>query len=375
MTTRAWAALGAAGVYGITLGAATIIMPLLAVSVGYSTAEVGYLATISAAVQIGARLGIGWLLHRVADRHIVAVSAVSLMASVAVVLMSTSWAAFVVAMALQGASRAGFWTGVQTHVVRGNATISKGLAAVHLLAEGGQFIGPLAAGYAMEVSYQFALYIAAGLSGLAGVASLCMVKLAPFRGSEGSGRPSAAIGRNMTVIGGCVGVGVAGAWRALLTSYIPGVLAEGDLTPSTVGVVVALASAASTAAAGVLTAVSAPRSRLVVTGAALAVGLGVAPLGYVAGSFLGAAVCALVGGAGAGLLQVLGMAIASEAVHPDDRGKVIALAGVVRSGAMVTTPLAIAGLLVVTTLNASLAVVGGLLSSQAAVLHWAQRRR
>lgn len=55
-----WAAQATAAVYGLARGWGTVALPPVAVGVGYSAAEVGYLAAVPAAAQIlGVAVGIG----------------------------------------------------------------------------------------------------------------------------------------------------------------------------------------------------------------------------------------------------------------------------------------------------------------------------
>jgi MFS family permease len=62
-------------------------------------------------------------------------------------------------------------------------------------------------------------------------------------------------------------------------------------------------------------------------------------------------------GLGAGALQTLGPAVATQAVHPEERGDAIALAGTFRAASLLATPLAVAALVAVLPLAGALAVV------------------
>jgi MFS family permease len=63
-------------------------------------------------------------------------------------------------------------------------------------------------------------------------------------------------------------------------------------------------------------------------------------------------------GLGAGALQTVGPAVATDAVHPEERGEAIAAAGTFRAAALFAAPLAIAGAITVVPLAAAMAVVG-----------------
>ena len=65
-----------------------------------------------------------------------------------------------------------------------------------------------------------------------------------------------------------------------------------------------------------------------------------------------------VSGLAAGTLQVLSLAMASDSVHPEERGEAIVLSGTYRAAALFAAPLAVAGLVVVLPLAPAIAVVG-----------------
>jgi hypothetical protein len=135
-----------------------------------------------------------------------------------------------------------------------------------------------------------------------------------------------------------------------------------------VGLAVALASAANTVAALVLVRWQ-PRcpDRLVAVSCA-AVGVGIGPLGLVADSVVAVTVCLVLSGYAAGLLQVVGSAMAAHGVHPEERGDVLALTGMVRAGSIMVSPVTVAALLPAMPLASALAVVGGALTLPAPAL-------
>ena len=136
------------------------------------------------------------------------------------------------------------------------------------------------------------------------------------------------------------------------------ILWGGGQTSAGVGLTVALGSAANTVAALVLVRWE-PRcpDRLVAVSCAAA-GVGIGLLGVAADSVMAFVVCLVASGFGAGLLQVVGAAMAAQGVHPEERGDVLALTGMVRAVSFMVAPVTVAAMLPVMPLAAALAVVG-----------------
>jgi MFS family permease len=340
----------------VSLGAASVALPLLALQAGYSAFEIGALTAASAVSQMLIRLALGWAMRRWPDWTLIAGAEIALAASCAVVTLSTTLVPFVLAQLLQGVSRACFWTGSQTHVVRGSGRAAGALAQVNLVASVGLLAGPLVAGVLSETTPALALAVAAGIA-LTGLApTLLLDRLPPF--VPPADRPPGRMWRRPGVDVGCWAGMTAGAWRALLTSYVPVALDAARQSATTIGVLVAAANGAQllgTALAGrVRTHLTVPALLvgILATGAATALTAAVAwspPL---------AALVLVVSGMAAGAVQVLGPALAAESVHPQERGEAIALTGTFRAAALLTAPLAVAGMVVVVPLTPAIAVVG-----------------
>jgi MFS family permease len=334
----------------VSLGAASVALPLLALQAGYSAFEIGALTAASAVSQMLIRLALGWAMRRWPDWTLIAGAEIALAASCAVVTLSTTLAPFVLAQLLQGVSRACFWTGSQTHVVRGSGRAAGALAQVNLVASVGLLAGPLVAGVLSETTPVLALAVA-GL-----VPTLLLDRLPPF--VPPADRPPGRMWRRPGVDVGCWAGMTAGAWRALLTSYVPVALDAARQSATTIGVLVAAANGAQllgTALAGRVRAhltVPALLVGIIATGAATALTAAVAwsaPL---------TALVLVVSGMAAGAVQVLGPALAAESVHPQERGEAIAVTGTFRAAALLTAPLAVAGMVVVVPLTPAIAVVG-----------------
>ncbi|TWF82131.1 putative MFS family arabinose efflux permease [Pseudonocardia hierapolitana] len=345
-----------AGIYSVSLGAASVALPLLALQAGYSAFEIGALTAASAVSQMLIRLALGWAMRRWPDWTLIAGAEIALAASCAVVTLSTTLVPFVLAQLLQGVSRACFWTGSQTHVVRGSGRAAGALAQVNLVASVGLLAGPLVAGVLSETTPVLALTVAAGIA-LTGLApTLLLDRLPPF--APPADRPPGRMWRRPGVDVGCWAGMTAGAWRALLTSYVPVALDAARQSATTIGVLVAAANGAQllgTALAGRIRAHLTVPALLV---GILATGVATAFTAAVAGSPPLAALVLVVSGMAAGAVQVLGPALAAESVHPQERGEAIAVTGTFRAAALLTAPLAVAGMVVVVPLTPAIAVVG-----------------
>lgn len=355
----------ASAVYSLSLGIASVALPLLALRAGYSAAEIGALTAVSAVAQMVTRLFLGVAMRRWPDWTLVAAAALLLGASNAVVVVSSALVPFVLAELVQGVSRACFWTGSQTHVVRGPGPAARNLATVNLVSSVGLLAGPVVAGLLSESSPALALAVAAGVAVVGVVPTLLLDRLPPF--VPPANPPPGRFWRRPGVDVGCWAGVTAGAWRGLLSSYVPVALDAARQSASTIGALVSVANAASlvgAAAAGRIRA----RPAAVVLGSIVATGLATAATAAVADSIALSAVALALSGLAAGALQVLGPAIASDAVHPEERGEAIAVSGTFRAAALFAAPLAVAGLVVVVPLAAAVAVVGLVMTAPAVAL-------
>jgi MFS family permease len=157
---------------------------------------------------------------------------------------------------------------------------------------------------------------------------------------------------------GCWAGVTAGAWRALLTSYVPVALAAARQSSSTIGVLVSAANGAQLVGTGLSGRIRPGWSTRVLVGGIVVTGVTTALTGAVAQWAAPAAVVLVVSGMAAGVVQVLGPATAAEAVHPEERGEAIAVSGTFRAAALLAAPLAVAGLVVVLPLTPAIALVG-----------------
>ena len=359
-----------AGIYSLSLSTASVALPLLAIEAGYSAFEIGALTAASAMSQMLVRLGLGWAMRRWPDWMLIATAGVLLAASCLVAAISAALAPFAVAQLLQGASRALFWTGSQTHVVRGSGRAAGALATVNLAASIGLLVGPLVAGVLSEDSAALALVVAAVVALLGLVPNALLDRLPPF--VPPADRPPGRLWRRPGVDVACWAGMTAGAWRALLTSYVPLALDQARQSATTIGALVAAANGASLVGTAVAGRVRGRWTTSVLGAGILLTGVATALTGAVAESVALSGLVLVVSGIAAGAVQVLGPAIATEAVHPEERGEAIAVSGTFRAAALFAAPLAVAGMVVAVPLTPAMAIVGAGMTLPALAL---RRRR
>ncbi|NEK85973.1 MFS transporter [Blastococcus saxobsidens] len=343
----------------MSLSIASVALPLLAIEAGYSAFEIGALTAASALSQMLVRLGLGWAMRRWPDWILIAAAGVLLAVSCAVVAASAALLPFVAAQLLQGASRALFWTGSQTHVVRGAGRAAGALAQVNLAASVGLLTGPLLAGVLSEDSPAVALVVAAVVALLGLIPNALLDRLPPF--VPPADRPPGRVWRRPGVDVACWAGMTAGAWRALLTSYVPVALDQARQSATTIGALVAAANGASLVGTAMAARVRGRWTMPVLGAGIVLTGVATGLTGVVAWSVALSTLVLAVSGVAAGAVQVLGPAIAAEAVHPEERGEAIAASGTFRAAALLAAPLTVAGLVVAVPLTPAMAVVGAVM--------------
>ena len=351
----------AAVIWSIALGIASVALPLLALEAGYSGVQVGVLVALSALTQMLARIGMGSWMNRFPDWTFILASAVVLGVSNAAAALSTAWVPFVAAHLLQGVARAFFWTGSQTHVVRGDRPAVAGLAMINLVSAAGLLVGPVVAGWIGERSLTAALVVATGLCDAACVPTLLLDRLPPF--APPANRPPGRIWRRPGVDAGCWAAVSGGAWRGLLGSYVPVALQAAGQSTATIGTLVTVANAAQLGGSALVGRLRARGLAVSLVVGTVVAGLGTAAVGPAAGSALLAAGALVLSGLGAGALQTVGPAVAAEAVHREERGLAIASTGTFRSAALLVTPLAAAGIVAFAPVSVALAAGGVIIAA------------
>ena len=345
-----------AAVYSLSLGIASVALPLLALRAGYSATEIGALTALSAVSQLVTRMFLGPAMRRWPDWTLIAGAGLLLAVSSGIVALSAALVPFLLAQLLQGISRACFWTGSQTHVVRGSGRAAGALATMNLVAGIGLLAGPLVAGILSEVTPVLALAVATGVALLGIVPTFLLDRLPPF--APPADRPPGRFWRRPGVDVGCWAGMTAGGWRGLLSSYVPVALDAARQSASTIGALVALANGASLVGAALAARVRPRWSTRTVLGGIVLTGVATALTAALAWNAALSALVLLLSGIAAGAIQVLGQATAAESVHPEERGDAIAVTGTFRAAALFAAPLAVAGLVAVLPLAPAVALVG-----------------
>jgi MFS family permease len=367
------ATVAAALVFSIGLGIASVALPLLALQAGYSGVQVGVLVAMSAVSQMLSRIGMGAWMRRFPDWTFLLVAALFLAVSNAAAAMTTALVPFVLAHLLQGVARAFFWTGSQTHMVRGDRPAVTGLAVINLVSAGGLLIGPVLAGWIGETSLSAALAVAAALAALACVPTLLLDRPPAF--APPAARPPGRIWRRPGVDAGCWAAVSSGAWRGLLGSYVPVALEGAGQTTAAIGLLISLANGAQLAGSAAIGRLGVRALTVSLVVGALAAGAGTAAVGVAAGSVVLAGIALVVSGLGAGGLQTAGPAVAAEAVHREERGEAIAASGTFRAAALLVAPLGAAGLVTFAPVAVALAIGGVLIAAPAGVSARLARQR
>ena len=349
-----------ATLFAFSIGMSSVALPLLALAAGYSAAGVGALTAVSAIAQMVTRMVLGVAMRRWPDRYLVTAAALLLAASHGLVALSAAAVPFVLAELVQGVARAAFWTGSQTHVVRGNGTSVGALAVVNFSSSIGLLGGPILAGVMSERTPVLALWVAAVIALLGVAPSLLLDRLPPF--VPPTHRPPGRLWRRPGVSNGCWAGVTAGAWRGLLSSFIPVALAAARQSASTIGVLVTVANGASVIGPLLVARVSSAGAPWVFAAGTLAAGVGTGATALVADDVLLSAVALAVSGLGAGALQTLGPAMATDAVHPQERGDAIAVAGTFRAAALFAAPMGVVGLVGLVSLGSAMAIAGAALA-------------
>ncbi len=350
---RTFSVLSIAG-FSLSLGAAGLVMPLVALASGYDLAAVGVLAAISAVSQLGFRLLLPWLLTRFSDRDLIVAAEIMMVGSFALLVVSRELPAFVLAQLLQGGARALFWTASQTHAVRGSGGVVRSLAMVQAVGNVGQLIGPVVAGIVAAESLDLALIVCGVAAAVGLVSGFAMTTLPTF--PKQVRHDGQRIWRRPGVDVACWASYSAGGWRAMLSSYVPVALAAAGQPPQVIGVLMMVAEGTGVAASGLLL-----RRRPLEVGTAiqLAVLIVTASLiafPFVAANAAGAGLALALGGLGSGLLMSLGPALATQSVSVEERGEAIAVAGTFRAVALLVTPGVTAAALTVVSLPVGLVV-------------------
>jgi MFS family permease len=159
-----------------------------------------------------------------------------------------------------------------------------------------------------------------------------------------------------------------GAWRALMSSYVPVVLANAGQAAPTIGALVTVGNSAALIGSAVSKWIQALGFRTSVLLGLLPAGIGIGLIGILPEKFAVVAATLLVAGLGAGVLQTVGPALAADAVEPEERGDAIASIGAFRAATLLLAPLGVGALVLVMPIGAALGVAGALMIVPSVVL-------
>lgn len=361
--------------FSFAMGLSAVAIPLFALESGFSGAEVGVLVALSACAQLVIRSVMSAMMRRFPDKHFVSAAGVLMAASCLVLLVSSGWWAFALSQVAQGAARGFVWTASQTHAVRTSRSSVAALARVNLSSGVGQIVGPFLAGPIIEhLSVTWALAAGAVPAVLVIVPASLLQRLEPLhpdrgKGAKGSRRRGAGVG-----LASWAGA-VAGAWRAMMNSFVPIVLAGAGQSASAIGVVAAVANTANITGGAAAGKIRVDRLTVFLLAGIAVTGIGFAGFAALAGHFLPAAALLALSGAGAGLLQTVGPALASENVRPEERGEALATAGTYRAGALLAAPLLVSGLVTVMATPVAMLVLGVAMTAPTALALRSRRGR
>ena len=349
------AALGAAFGFSVSLGVATVAIPLLALAAGYEPAVVGFLVAMSAASQLATRFSLPWLLGRFPDRTLIFVACLLMVTAFGLLIVSTAIVVFGIAQLFQGVARAVFWTSSQTHAIRGSGPAVRGLVDLNVCGNAGTLVGPALGGSLAAIGLPVALGAAACGATLAAVLALLLRRLPPYdrRRAAGTTRLIRRDGVNVACWASVVG----GTWWSMMGSYVPVVLVGAGFGSVAIGWLVTASEGAGAVALLALRRLPEARIRPVVrTGALIALGALVA-IALVPAGPVAYAVLMIVGGASNGTVTTLAPAMASLVAGPQEQGDALALTGTFRAGALLTAPAVVAALLAVLPLAMAMTVV------------------
>ncbi|MGH7290116.1 MAG: MFS transporter, partial [Myxococcota bacterium] len=164
-----------------------------------------------------------------------------------------------------------------------------------------------------------------------------------------------------------------GAWRGLMNSYVPVVLAHSGQAAPAIGLLVTGANVAALIGSATSKWVQALGFRSAVLLGLLPAGIGIGLTGLFSGHVAVVAVTLFLAGLGAGVLQTVGPALAADSVEPEERGDAIASNGTFRAATLLIAPLGVGALVLVLPIGTALGVAGALILLPSAVV--ARRRR
>lgn len=358
--------------FSVGLGVGTVTIPLLALAAGYDAPSVGFLVAVAAATQLAGRLGLPWLLGRLPDRSLIAVSSAMMLAAFGLLLFSTTLAVFVLAQVLQGGARAIFWTSSQTHAVRDQPRPVRRLIDLSVASNAGTLVGPALGGLLATLGLSAALL--AGMVGAAAAAfgTVFLLRIEPFdrRRSAGTWHLLRRDGVDLACWASVVG----GVWWSMVGSYVPVILVGAGIGSVGIGWLITASEGAGTVALVTLRGVRGERIGRIVRPAAAVVLVMLVALAVVPGDVATYAVLLVAGGAASGTVTTLAPAMASLAAGPHEQGDALSLSGTFRAAALFAAPASVGALLAYAPLAGVLPLVAVVVGLPGLIVGRSRRR-
>ena len=345
--------------FSVGLGAAAVVVPLVALDAGYDAAAVGFLVATAAACQFAMRLTLPWLLGWFPDRTLIAVGSLATVGSFGLLLLSTALPVFVVAQLLQGAGRALFWTSNQTHAVRSGDRPVERLVVMTMAGNAGTLTGPALGGMLAAVALDLGLALAVGSTAVAVLAAPFLQRLPRYDRRAGIG--TRRLLRREGVDLACWSSVIGGTWWSMVGSYVPVMAVAAGIGAAGLGGLVTLSEGAGMVALFTLRRVAPERIRPIVVAASaatVAALIGLAATAFVGPAAIGAFIPLMIlGGVGSGTVTALSAAVASLVAGPAEQGDALAVSGTFRAGALLVAPATVGALLSVVAVPGAVALV------------------
>ncbi|HYN69831.1 MAG TPA: MFS transporter [Candidatus Eisenbacteria bacterium] len=358
--------------FSVSLGVATVAIPLLALEAGYDAPAIGFLVATSAVAQLGTRLGLPWLLGRWPDRTLIAVASTIMLAGFGLLLASTALPVFVGAQLCQGTARAIFWTASQTHAIRGGGRPIQRLIDLNVSGNAGTLVGPALAGSLAVIGLSVSLAAAALGAALAALGSILLQRFPPYDRRLSAG--TTGLLRRDGVDVACWANVIGGGWWSMVGSYIPVILVGAGLGPIAIGWLITASEGAGMVALVALRSIRGASIRRALRLAAAIVVAALIGIALAPASLAVYAVLLLAGGAAGGAVTTLAPALVSLAAGEQEQGDALALSGTFRAAALLGAPASVGLLLSALSLPGAMIVLAASLGGSGLIVGRKGRR-
>ena len=364
---------GAASSYQLTLGLIQVLVPLYALHLGYDLEMLGVIVASQAVFGLMLRLFAGAIADQFGERWVLWASFVTMVAGMALFVLSGVFWMLILAQSFVGYSRATYWTATQSYTSRINPERSGEIyGRLNGAGNAGGLIGAFLSGVLATTLGYGAAFAITGAIALAGfLGSLALPPLAARPARRGFRAPLAQIPGIARHRG--MGLGGFAAFAASTAMIIPSVLfipylRELDYSEAATGGMQAVAVGASIAIGIVFGHVLERLGRRWTYTIALAMsGLTVVALSAGAGAYATLIPLMLLYGVFRASLSILYPLSASDHSAPTQRGMAMAYVGLYWGTAQMAVPLALGALAGAAGLQASLWAAGALFLAAGAV--------